>query len=282
MLGLQPLHPPRLIRTRQLGLGLFRQGQEVFRVRAPDLFGLPALLEFLSRVLVDGLEHHEPGLVLRPFLLPQEALVQEGGDALEGVHGQISLRVADGLAASSVRPPEKTASRAKSVFSPSSSSVWLHSMAPLRVRCLSGRSRAPPVRSFRRRPSLPSMALGGRSLTLAAASSMASGSPSRRAQISATAGAFSLVTAKSALAALALSMKSLHRLVLGEGFEAGQPLRVGDRERRHRVLVLAVDPSGMRLVASTLRRGRTATRPPAGRPPAPARSCPAPAEAVCP
>ena len=32
------------------------------------------------------------------------------------------------------------------------------------------------------------------------------------------------------------------RLVLGEGLEAGQPLRVRDRERRHRVLVLAVDP----------------------------------------
>ena len=53
------------------------------------------------------------------------------------------------------------------------------------------------------------MALGGRSLTLAAASSMASGRPSSLAQISATAGAFSLVIAKSAFAALALSMKSL-------------------------------------------------------------------------
>jgi hypothetical protein len=38
---------------------------------------------------------------------------------------------------------------------------------------------------------------------------MASGKPSSLAQISATAGAFSLVTAKSAFAAVALSMKSL-------------------------------------------------------------------------
>ena len=97
MLGLQPLQPLRLIRTRQLRLGLFRQGQEVLRVHAPDLFGFPALLEFLAGVLVDGFEHHEPGLALRPFLLPYEALVQEGGDALEGVYGQISCRVADGL-----------------------------------------------------------------------------------------------------------------------------------------------------------------------------------------
>ena len=43
----------------------------------------------------------------------------------------------------------------------------------------------------------------------AAASSMAKGSPSRRAQISATAGAFSLVTEKSDLASWALSTKSL-------------------------------------------------------------------------
>lgn len=111
--------------------------------------------------------------------------------------------------ASSVRPPEKMAIRAKSVFSPSSRRVWLHSMAPLRVLCLSGRSLAPPVRSLRRLVRRARMELGGKSFMRAAASSMARGSPSRRAQISATAGAFSEVISKPAFVASARSIKSL-------------------------------------------------------------------------
>src|SRR5215210_1169435 len=111
--------------------------------------------------------------------------------------------------ASRVRPPENTARRAKSTRSPSSSSAWLHSMVPLRVRCRSGRSRAPPLRSFRRLPSRSSIAEGVSSFMRAAASSMARGSPSSLAQISATAGAFPSMTEKSGLAALARSIKSL-------------------------------------------------------------------------
>src|SRR5215207_3507677 len=41
VLGLKPLQPLRLLRTRQLGL--LGQAQEVSCVRVPDLFGLPAL-----------------------------------------------------------------------------------------------------------------------------------------------------------------------------------------------------------------------------------------------
>ena len=51
------------------------------------------------------------------------------------------------------------------------------------------------------------MAAGVSSRIRAAASSMASGNPSSRAQISATAGAFSLVTQKPGLIAAARSMK---------------------------------------------------------------------------
>ena len=118
--------------------------------------------------------------------------------------------------ASRVRPPEKTARRAKSSCSPSSRSAWLHSIVLLKVRCRSGRSRAPPIRSFRRLPSLFSIALGGSILILAAASSMASGSPSSLTQISATAGAFSLVTLKSGFDSLRPIHEEPNRLILGQ------------------------------------------------------------------
>ncbi len=50
--------------------------------------------------------------------------------------------------------------------------------------------------------------IGGNSFTRAAASSIASGSPSNRAQMAATAGAFSVVTSKSGRTERARWMKS--------------------------------------------------------------------------
>src|SRR5437773_1688946 len=62
-------------------------------------------------------------------------------------------------------------------------------MAARIVRCRSGRSRAPPVRNPSRSSRRASIAGGESSLALAAASSIPRGSPSNRAQISATASA---------------------------------------------------------------------------------------------
>ena len=76
-------------------------------------------------------------------------------------------------------------------------------MAARSVCCLCGRSRAPPVNSCNRLARRVSMEEGERTLTRAAASSMASGRPSNRAQISVTADAFSRVSSKSGLAATA-------------------------------------------------------------------------------
>jgi hypothetical protein len=59
-----------------------------------------------------------------------------------------------------------------------------------RVRCRSGASRGPPVRTPIRSTSRANRACGGSSLARAAASSMASGKPSSRRQISATAPTF--------------------------------------------------------------------------------------------
>ncbi|HSK85606.1 MAG TPA: hypothetical protein VK902_19710, partial [Rubrobacter sp.] len=65
------------------------------------------------------------------------------------------------------------------------------------------------VRNLNGLLSLAHIAWGVSSFILAAASSIARGSPSNLAQISATAGAFSLVKEKSAFTARARSMKSL-------------------------------------------------------------------------
>jgi hypothetical protein len=91
-------------------------------------------------------------------------------------------------AASSVQPPTKTLRRRTSACSSAGSKSWLQAMVSRRVRCRSGASRAPVVRSGRLRSNRLSNAWGGRSRTRAAANSMASGSPSRRRQIAATAG----------------------------------------------------------------------------------------------
>jgi hypothetical protein len=75
----------------------------------------------------------------------------------------------------------------------------------LKVRWRSGRSRAPPVSRLNLSSIRASSACGGSSRTLAAASSMASGSPSSRRQISATASALSLASLKLGAAAWARS-----------------------------------------------------------------------------
>ena len=63
-------------------------------------------------------------------------------------------------------------------------------MASRIVRCRAGASRGPPVSSVRRSANCASSAAGDRIVIRAAASSMASGKPSSRWQISATAAAF--------------------------------------------------------------------------------------------
>ena len=72
----------------------------------------------------------------------------------------------------------------------------------------SGRSRAPPVSSGKRRSIRARSAAGGRSGIRAAASSIASGRPSSRWQISMIAAAFASVSAKPGCTICARSMKS--------------------------------------------------------------------------
>ena len=139
-----------------------------------------------------------------------------------------------------------------------------------------GRSRAPAGQQ--RQPVLQPRQQRRRrtaAVTRAAASSIASGRPSRRAQISAIAGALSAVRAKSGCTACARSTKRRDRL--------GRVDVSTQRERRHREDALAAHPERRpagdqhvrpRAVGQQLgqhRRGGDA----------PARSCRAPASAAC-
>jgi len=101
--------------------------------------------------------------------------------------------------------PANTPSRANSTCSPGDSRSKLQSSVFFSVRCRSGRSRAPAVSTCSRSPSRASSAEGGSILTLAAASSMASGRPSSRRQICATAWALSPFSSKPGDAARARS-----------------------------------------------------------------------------
>ena len=81
----------------------------------------------------------------------------------------------------------------------------------------------------------------------AVASSIASGSPSSRRQISATAAALSSVSRKSERTARARSTNSwiASNWLSSDAFVVGWPMR-GQRQRRHRDDVLAADPERLR------------------------------------
>ena len=138
-------------------------------------------------------------------------------------------------------PPANTPSRANSRRSSGSSRSWLQSIAPRSVRWRSGRSRPPPAPRSSRSPRRCAIAAGESSRIRAAASSMASGSPSRRRTISATAAPFAGVSMKSGRTAIARSTNS--RTASDSMSVAGSsvPAR-GQRQRRDGELLLARDP----------------------------------------
>ena len=119
-------------------------------------------------------------------------------------------------AVSRSQPPTKTDSRHSSRRSPGdragrSSRRWLRAAS---AAAPAGRASPTPGRRAGR-SRRPRIASGGRSLTRAAASSIASGMPWSRAQIPATAGAFSFVTRKSGRTATRALDEEADRLVLG-------------------------------------------------------------------
>ena len=104
-----------------------------------------------------------------------------------------------------------------------------------------GRRELPPVSRRKRSSSRRAICSRPSTRTRAAASSMASGMPSSRQQISARAGAVALLTAKSARAATARSMNRRTACVLGQPLQGLRSVRIGQGQGGHAPDCLAGD-----------------------------------------
>ena len=137
-------------------------------------------------------------------------------------------------AASSVQPPAKTASRRKSVCSSGVEQVVAPgdrvAQRPLPRRQV---ARAPGQQRQRCVPAVPAAPAAARALTRAAASSMASGSPSSRRQIAATAGGVLLREREVGLDGLRPLRRTGAPPRTGRARSAAGAARVGQRQRRH-------------------------------------------------
>ena len=156
-----------------MGLGFLRQAQEVVGVALPERLSVSST----ARVARRRTRGSSPASRSAP---PSAG----AGSCRRATAGRRGSRPTTSSAASRVQPPRKTASRAKSDFSSSVSRSYDHSIVARSVRCRSGASRAPPVKSGSRCSSRSRIWAGESAFTRAAASSSASGRSSRRRQIS--------------------------------------------------------------------------------------------------
>ena len=202
----------------------------------------PLLEQPLAAVLAERLEHDEARLAVVGHALHEQAVVDERGDAVEDVDAQVLAGVADGLGRLERAAAGEDRQAAKELLLGRCQQV----VAPL-DRAGAASAGVPAGRARRRSAARaavrcgPAVRAGGRILTRAAASSIASGRPSSRRQISTTAPAFFGVSAKSGRPAAARWTNSAidaHSISA-----AGERQRVGSRERqrRDRELLLAVD-----------------------------------------
>ena len=104
--------------------------------------------------------------------------------------------------------PANTDSRRSSTCSGPDSRSWLQSMVARSVRCRGGAVRSPRPSSVKRSASRAAICSADSTVTRAAASSMASGTPSRARQMVATAAALRSVRANPGRAAAARSANS--------------------------------------------------------------------------
>ena len=78
VLGLQPQQPAHLVgAAARVRLCTFRQGCEVLSVPPLHLLRFAAILESLTPVFVDRLQHDEARFALRTIFLAQQVLVQQ-------------------------------------------------------------------------------------------------------------------------------------------------------------------------------------------------------------
>ena len=79
MLLLQPVEPVRL-----LALPLLHQRETPAGMLLPRGLGLAARFQTLQTKLPDRLQHPKPGLAIAALLPPQEALIHQGSEEIEG------------------------------------------------------------------------------------------------------------------------------------------------------------------------------------------------------
>src|SRR5688500_13730734 len=90
------MEPERLIRACGLGLGRDHELEGALGMAAAQLLELAVGLEPLERVLPDRLEQAEARLAVGAVRLPDEALVDERGEALEHL-AEVHPVAADGV-----------------------------------------------------------------------------------------------------------------------------------------------------------------------------------------
>ena len=136
-----------------------------------------------------------------------ETLVEQGHHAVDDVAADLRRRTADRLRRREVEPAGEHRQPVEQPLGVRRRGCRSsrRSQRAASAGAVAGRARRRPA-GRAGAPSRPRIASGDRSLIRAAASSMASGMPWSRAQMAATAGAFSLVTVKPGLTATARSM----------------------------------------------------------------------------
>ncbi len=186
-IGFQPVEPVVLLRPVQAGPGLGRQREVVAQVPFVHRVGLAGLGQPGQRVLADGGQQAEPRGQARRHL--DQAVLGQSASRSVIASGSAARRPPPRRRRRTgrrTRPDGRTASRAAA-----DSSASLQSRVARSVCWRCGRFRGPPVSSGSRACSWGSSACGGYSRTRAAASSIASGSPSRAEQIAAVAASAS-------------------------------------------------------------------------------------------
>ena len=166
-------------------------------------------------------------------------------------------------AAATVAPPANTAKRAKHAFSSSPSRSWLQSIVARSVCWRAGASRAPRGQRGERRSRRSAISRGESSPQRAAASSIASGSPSRRRQMLATAAAFVVVELEVGVVSACALAEQRDRVDAGQRRRVIGAAGLRQRERRHGVALLGLQAE--RFAAGGEHRAAPGRPPAAGR-----------------
>ena len=226
MLPFQPVQPFAVGIGCQRGLGRFGQLREVPRVTRAHVLLLARRGEPLERVLAHRLEHREPRAAAGSRSRLCCASAPSSGAPIEHTS----------RAAASSQPPAKTASRANAARSGSASSRWLQSIVARSVRWRSGASRGPPAASVEPpRQAASSIAAGARH-----AAARRGQLDRQRQPVEPAADLRDRAGASSSTKPVAGGPRSRDEQ-LDRGGVARGARRLGQGQRRDRVLVLAVE-----------------------------------------